>query len=126
LASVMADVRPDMSMVPMFQAASMVIVPVTLPLSVNTAVSCARGKFATAGVPVEVVAQPVADQFCAPARFQYTVLGVENVMPELPPQLPPLEVAVIALSGAPMSRKAALLSGRRVRKDQGATEIERI
>ena len=47
-----------------------VIVPVTLPALVNVAVSWAKGKLLTAGVPVGVVAQPLADQFCAPAKFQ--------------------------------------------------------
>ena len=41
-----------------------------------------------AGTPPDVVAQPSADQFCVPARFQYTVLGAGKVTPELPPQSP--------------------------------------
>lgn len=63
-----------------------------------------------AGVPPLDVAHPVADQFCVPARFQYTVLGVEKVMFVLPPQSPPLLVAVIALVAAVMSRMSTLLN----------------
>ena len=71
LLSVIALVRNDASNVPMFQAALMVMVPVTLPAaSSNTAVSCASGKLLMSGVPPEDGAQAVADQFCAPARFQ--------------------------------------------------------
>lgn len=40
-------------------------------------------------MPPEVVAHPVADQFCAPAKFQYTVLVAGKVMFRLFPQLPP-------------------------------------
>ena len=74
------------------------IVPVTEPALVNVAVSCASGKLSVDGVPVGVVAQPVADQFCAPARFQYTILAVLNVMPEqlvkLPMRVPEIGAAV--------------------------------
>ena len=63
---------------------AMVIVPVTDPVSSNTAVSCAKGKLFAPGVPPLVSAHPVAFQFCAPARFQYTVLGVLKVIPVLP------------------------------------------
>ena len=69
-ANVIADVRPDILTVPIFHAALIVIVPVTLPVLLNTAVSWASGKLAAAGDPPLDVAQPVADQFCAPARFQ--------------------------------------------------------
>jgi hypothetical protein len=40
------------------------------------------------GVPEAVVAQPFEDQFCVPAKFQYTVFGVLNVMPLHSPRLP--------------------------------------
>ena len=64
------------------------IVPVTDPALVNVAVSCARGKKSVLGVPVLVSDQPFADQFCAPAKFQYTVFGVSNVMPRQPRKSP--------------------------------------
>lgn len=74
-AKVMALVLALMSRVPMFHPwfvppALIVIVPVTLPVLSNTAVSCAKGKLFTAGDPPDNVAHAVADQFCAPARFQ--------------------------------------------------------
>ena len=53
--------------------------PVTEPAFVNVAVSWASGKLSVDGVPVDVVAHPFADQFCAPARFQYTVLGGQEL-----------------------------------------------
>jgi hypothetical protein len=87
-ANVIADVRPDILIVPIFQTSLIVIVPVTLPAFVNVAVSWANGKLAAAGDPVVVVAHPVADQFCAPARFQYTVLAAGKVIPVFPPQSP--------------------------------------
>ena len=46
-----------------FQPTANVIVPVTLPVLSNTAVSCGNGKLLTAGVPPEDVAQPVPFQF---------------------------------------------------------------
>ena len=51
------------SNVPMFHAALIVIVPVTLPVLSNTAVSCANGKLLMSGVPPEDAAHPVALQF---------------------------------------------------------------
>lgn len=66
----MALVRLPIFSVPIFQPELIVIVPVTDPVLSNTAVSCASGKLFTAGVPPDVVAHPVADQFCAPAKFQ--------------------------------------------------------
>ena len=66
----------------------MVIVPM-VPLAVsNVAVSCASGKLFAAGVPPDVVAHPVADQFTFPASFQYFGTPAGNVMPELFPQSP--------------------------------------
>jgi hypothetical protein len=74
------------------------IVPVTDPALVKVAVSCGRGKLSVEGDPVEVVAHPFALQFCAPARFQYTVLGASNVMflhsPRLPMRVPLMGAAV--------------------------------
>jgi hypothetical protein len=72
--------------VPIFQL-PIVTVPAAPALS-NIAVSCARGKLLTSGLPPDVSAHPVADQFCVPARFQYTVLGAGKLMPLLPPQFP--------------------------------------
>lgn len=66
----MALVRADIFSVPIFQVEFIVIVPVTDPVLSKTAVSCANGKLFTAGAPPEDVAHPVADQFCAPAKFQ--------------------------------------------------------
>ena len=54
----------------MFQKVLKVIVPVTEPVLSNIAVSCAKGKFAAKGVPPDVKDQPIAFQFCAPAKFQ--------------------------------------------------------
>lgn len=88
LASVIALVRADISNVPIFHQVLMVIVPVTLPVLLNTAVSWGNGKLAAAGEPPLVVAQPVAPQLCAPAKFQYTVLAAGNVMLALPLQSP--------------------------------------
>ena len=85
--SVIALVLADASNVPMFHAALIVTVPADPVLS-NTAVSCAKGKLLVAGTPPDDVAQPSALQFCDPARFQYTVFGAGNVIPELPPQSP--------------------------------------
>ena len=62
-------VRADASIVPTAHQFSDDKTP-SDPASVNAAVSWASGKLFTAGVPFDVVAQPVADQFCAPARFQ--------------------------------------------------------
>ena len=88
-ASVIALVRPDISTVPVYgMAVSSVIVPVTEPALVNVAVSCANGKKLVLGVPVLVSDHPLADQFCAPARFQYTVFGVDIVIPRSPPRSP--------------------------------------
>ena len=53
----------------MLKLTSTVTVPVE-PALVNVAVSCANGKYCVLGVPVDVAAQPVADQFCVPAKFQ--------------------------------------------------------
>ena len=62
--NVIALVRSDASKVPIFHAALIVIVPVTLlAASSNTAVSCASGKLLMSGVPPEDGAQAVADQF---------------------------------------------------------------
>ena len=59
------------------------------------------------GVPPDPVAQAVALQFCAPARFQYTVLGAGNVMPVLPPQSPArVGDAPDAVPARTMSRKS--------------------
>jgi hypothetical protein len=68
-ASVIAVVRPPVSSAPTNQAASTVTVPAE-PVFVKVAVSWARGKFAKAGDPPAVVAQPVEDQFCVPDKFQ--------------------------------------------------------
>ena len=73
---------------PMFHQVLIVIAPVTLPVLSNTAVSCANGKLLMSGVPPDELAHPVADQFWAAARFQYTVFAPGKVMPELPPQFP--------------------------------------
>ena len=86
-ARVIALVLPDMSTLER-AATSIEILPVTEPALVKVAVSCGKGKLFVDGVPVEVVAQPLALQFCAPARFQYTVLGASNVMPLHSPRLP--------------------------------------
>jgi hypothetical protein len=96
-----------MSRVPIFQSLFRVTVSAAPALS-NTAVSCARGKLLKAGDPPLVGAHPVADQFCEPAKFQYTVLAAGKVMLVLPPQLPPPDVAVIAFVAAVMSRISAL------------------
>ena len=96
-----------MSTVPTLQSLEIVTVPAAPALS-NTAVSCARGKLLKAGDPPLLAAQPVADQFCEPAKFQYTVLAAGKVMLVLPPQLPPPVVAVIAFVAAVMSRKSTL------------------
>jgi hypothetical protein len=62
--NVMALVRADASNVPMFHAALIVIVPVTLfTASSNTAVSCANGKLLMSGTPPDPGAQAVALQF---------------------------------------------------------------
>ena len=62
--SVIALVLADASNVPMFHAALIVIVPVTLPAaSLNTAVSCASGKLLMSGTPPVPGAQAVALQF---------------------------------------------------------------
>ena len=68
--NVIAVVRFVMFIVPILKFWFIVIVPVTEPVSSKTAVSCGKGKFATAGVPPLLVAHPVAPQFCAPAKFQ--------------------------------------------------------
>lgn len=82
-------VLADKSILPTYvMAVSSVIIPVTEPALVNVAVSCGNGKLSVDGVPVDVVAQAFADQFCAPAKFQYTVLGASNVMPLHSPRLP--------------------------------------
>lgn len=65
------------------------------------------------GVPPDPVAQAVALQFCAPARFQYTVFGAGNVMPVLPPQSP------ARVSDAPDAAPARLMS----RKSQSVAEM---
>ena len=80
--NVIGKVLADISTVPIFPTSN-VIIPVTLPTSSNTHVSCANGKLLTSGVPPLVDAQPVADQFWAPAKFQYTVFGLK-LIPELP------------------------------------------
>lgn len=77
------------------------MVPVTDPALVNVAVSCASGKKLVLGVPVEVSDQPLALQFCAPARFQYTVLGVSKVMP-LQPRRSPMRVPLMG-AAVPMT-----------------------
>ena len=70
VANVIAVVRADMSIVGKFQGSSIVIVPVTEPVLSNTAVSWARGKLLTPGVPPLPGAHAVALQFCVPAKFQ--------------------------------------------------------
>jgi hypothetical protein len=55
-----------------------------------------------------VEAHPVADQFCEPAKFQYTVFAAGKVMLVFPPQLPPPVVPLIAFVAAVMSRKSTL------------------
>ena len=71
VASVIGTVRPERAIVPILYIAFIVT---TMPLAgllfVNVAVSCARGKFAKAGVPLDVVAHPVADQLAVPPKFQ--------------------------------------------------------
>ena len=104
---VTALVRVDMSTVPIFQLFPMLTL-VAAPVLSNTAVSCARGKFAKAGDPPLLAAHPVENQLCAPVRFQYTVFAAGKVMLVLPPQSPPPLVAVIAFVTAVMSRKSAL------------------
>ena len=90
-ARVIALVRPDISTLER-AGTSIDIVPVTEPTLVNVAVSCGNGKKFVFGVPVDVSVQPLALQFWAPAKFQYTVLGVLNVMflhsPLLPMRVP--------------------------------------
>ena len=107
--SVIALVRPDISTLGQYAiAVSSVIVPVTDPAFVNVAVSCGKGKKFVFGVPVDVSVQPLALQFCAPAKFQYTVLGVLNVIPLHSPLLPmrvPLMGAAVPLTYKP--RKSA-------------------
>ena len=66
---VMALVRADILTVPMFQGASIDTV-VAAPALSKIAVSCARGKLASAGVPPDAVAHPVELQFCEPVKFQ--------------------------------------------------------
>ena len=59
------------------------------------------------GVPPDPGAHAVALQFCAPARFQYTVLAAGNVIPELPPQSPArVGDAPDAVPARVMSRKS--------------------
>ena len=100
-----AEVRADASNAPILNAC-IVTVPAE-PLSVNAAVSWARGKLLTAGVPEGVVAQAVAVQLCVPAKFQYTVLAAGKVMPELPPQSPALVGELpVAAPVTMMSRKS--------------------
>ena len=97
-------------MVPIFQVLSNVMMSADPALSM-IAVSCANGKLLTLGVPPDDVAHAVADQFWSPARFQYTVLGEGNVMPELPPQLPALVGDEPAAEPAiTMSRKSQSLT----------------
>ncbi len=112
-AKVIAVVRADALKVPMFHAVSIVIVPVTLPVSSNTAVSWASGKLLMSGVPPDPGAQAVALHCCAPARFQYAVLGAGNVMPVLPPQSP------ARVGDAPDAAPARVIS----RKSQSVAEM---
>ena len=81
-------VRPDKSTVGTYAIAESKLTVEAAPALVNVAVSCGSGKLSVEGVPVEVVAHPLADQFCVPAKFQYTVLGVLNVIPLHSPRLP--------------------------------------
>jgi multidrug efflux pump subunit AcrB len=68
-ANVIAVVRADISTVVIFHREFTVML-VIAPFSSKTAVSCANGKLLIAGESPEDVAHPVADQFCAPAKFQ--------------------------------------------------------
>ena len=70
VSSVIALVRADASNVPRFHREPSILTVPALPVLSNTAVSCANGNSLMLGVPPELGAQAVADQFCVPARFQ--------------------------------------------------------
>jgi hypothetical protein len=101
--NVIALVRADISTVPIFTP-PLGCANVTLPELVKAAVSCANGKLLILGVPDGVVAHAVAVQKFEPAKFQYTVFGAGNVIPELPPQSPAL------VGEAPAAEPAIVMS----------------
>jgi len=100
----MAFVLPDISIpdiIWLTTELTVTVADVLRPVLTKVAVSCANGKLSVLTAPPAETAQALSLQFPPAAWFQYTVLGVLNVMPLQPlrsPILVPLMGAALPMT----------------------------